>query len=143
MRREGVSEEETPTPGVLPRPAPGGWPILAHDRAVRGHLRRFAAWAMAERQPDDVARLEPEHVARFPASAEALRRPDGRAKRTGSLNALRSSLRWFFDYLERADLVERSPARVLRMVFPFPVSESAGHGARGSAGCAAWRRRQS
>jgi site-specific recombinase XerC len=79
------------------------------------HIRRFAAWLDADGLPDDVASLEPEQVAGFLASAEAQRRPDGRAKRTGSLNALRSSLRGFFDYLERAGLVERSPARVLRM----------------------------
>jgi site-specific recombinase XerD len=81
----------------------------------RRHVRRFATWLDAEHVPDDVAGLGPEHVARFLASAEALRRPDGRSRRTGSMNALRSSLRGFFDYLERAGLVERSPARVLRM----------------------------
>jgi site-specific recombinase XerC len=79
------------------------------------HVRRLAAWLSAEQLPDDVTLLAPEHVARFLASAETLRRPDGRSKRVGSLNALRSSLRGFFDYLERTGLVERSPARVLRM----------------------------
>ncbi len=78
-------------------------------------MRRFATWAEAEGQPVHIPALEPEHVARFLASAEAMQRADGRAKRTGSLNALRSSLRGFFDYLERAGLIERSPARVLRM----------------------------
>jgi site-specific recombinase XerD len=79
------------------------------------HLRRFAFWLDAEHLPDEVSALAPEHVARFLASAEAQRQPDGRSKRTGSLNALRSALRGFFAYLERAGLVERSPARVLRM----------------------------
>jgi site-specific recombinase XerC len=66
------------------------------------HVRRFASWATAECLPDDVAAIEREHVARFLASAEAQRRPDGRAKRTGSLNALRSSLRMTFTvYLPR------------------------------------------
>ena len=46
---------------------------------------------------------------------------DGRAKRTGSLDALRSSLRGFFEYAERAGLVERSPARVLRMARVGPT----------------------
>jgi len=76
---------------------------------------RFASWLEAEHLADYVAQLEPEHVARFLASAETLRRPDGRAKRTGSLNALRSSLRGFCAFLEASGLVERSPARVLRM----------------------------
>jgi site-specific recombinase XerD len=79
------------------------------------HARRFGAWLEAEHLPDDVAQLAPDHVARFLASQEAQRRPDGRSKRVGSLNALRSSLRGFFDWTERAGLVERSPARVLRM----------------------------
>jgi site-specific recombinase XerC len=81
----------------------------------RRHVHRFAAWLEAEALLDDVAALEPEHVARFLASAETLRRPDGRSKRVGSLNALRSSLRGFFAFLEASGLVERSPARVLRM----------------------------
>jgi site-specific recombinase XerC len=79
------------------------------------HLLRFGSWLDAEGLPDDVTRLEPEHVARFLASAESLRRPDGRSKRTGSLNALRSSLRGFFAFLETSGFVDRSPARVLRM----------------------------
>ena len=79
------------------------------------HVRRFGAWLEAEHLPNDVAALEPEHVARFLASAEARRRPDGRSKKTGSLNALRSSLRGFCAFLETSGLVERSPARMLRM----------------------------
>jgi site-specific recombinase XerC len=79
------------------------------------HVLRFAAWLDAQSVPDDVSELEPVHVAAFLASAEALRRPDGRSKRTGSLNALRSSLRSFCAYLETSGFVERSPARVLRM----------------------------
>jgi site-specific recombinase XerD len=81
----------------------------------RRHVRRFGAWLDAEHLPDNVASIEPERVARFLASAEALMRPEGRTKRTESLNALRSSLRGFFEYCERAGLIERSPARVLRM----------------------------
>jgi integrase len=54
-------------------------------------------------------------LARFLTSAEAQRRPDGRAKRTGSLNALRSSQRGFCAFLETSGFGERSHARVLRM----------------------------
>ena len=79
------------------------------------HVRRLGEWAESEGFPDDVAQLEPEHVAAFLASAEELRRLDGRAKRTVSLNALRSSQRGFFDYLEHAGVVERSPPRVVRI----------------------------
>jgi integrase len=78
-------------------------------------VRRFGAWLEAEGLPEDVGALEPEHVARFLASAEAVRRPDGRSRRVDSLNALRSSLCGFFDYCERVGIDERSPARVLRI----------------------------
>ena len=80
------------------------------------HVRRFGAWLEAVGVPDDVTALEPEYVAAFVASAEAQRRRDGGTRRAGSLNALRSSLRGFFGYLEPVGLIERSPARVLRMV---------------------------
>lgn len=86
------------------------------------HVRRFGAWLEAVGVPDDVTALEPEHVAEFVASAEAQRRRDGGPWRTGSLNALRSSLRGFFGYLERVGLVDRSPARVLRMARVAPTA---------------------
>jgi site-specific recombinase XerD len=79
------------------------------------HVRRLGEWLAGEGLPNDVREIEPEHVARFLAAAEADRRAEGRPRRPGSLNALRSSLRGFFEYLERAGLVDRSPARLLRM----------------------------
>lgn len=79
------------------------------------HVRRLEEWLAREGLPNDVGRIEPQHVARFLASAEAERRVEGRSRRPGSLNALRSSLRGFFAYLEEASLVDRSPARLLRM----------------------------
>ena len=86
------------------------------------HVRRFGAWLDAEHLPDDVAAIEPGQVASFIAAVEAERRRDGGPRRTGSLNALRSSLRGFFGYLERAGIVERSPARVLRMARGAPTA---------------------
>lgn len=71
-------------------------------------MQRFAAWFESEGLPDDVAQLAPEHLVRFPASAAAQRRPDGKAKRRGSLNALRSGLRALFGYLERATPAKRT-----------------------------------
>ena len=86
------------------------------------HVRRFGAWLEADRVPDKVRLLEPEYVAAFIAAAEAQRRRDGCPRRAGSLNALRSSLRGFFGYLERACIVERSPGRVLRMARGAPAA---------------------
>jgi integrase/recombinase XerD len=54
-------------------------------------------------------------VARFLAAAEADRRTESRSRRPGSLNALPSSLRGFFGYLEHAGVLKRNPARLLRM----------------------------
>jgi hypothetical protein len=96
---------------ALKAEGPSSRTVAQHAR----HARRFASWLEAEHLPDDVAALEPEHLARFLASAEALRRPDGQTKRVGSLNALRSSLRGFCAFLETSGIVERSPVRVLRM----------------------------
>jgi site-specific recombinase XerD len=93
--------------------ADGRSPHTVAQYARRG--RRFGGWLDAEHLPDAVAKLEPEHGAGFLASAEAQRCPDGRAKRTGSLNALRSSLGGFFEYTVRAGLDARSPAHALRM----------------------------
>jgi integrase/recombinase XerD len=95
--------------------------LRAPDRAphtvaqYERHLRRFGEWMAQEGLPNDVGQIEPEHVARFLAAAEAERRAVGRPRRPGSLNALRSSLRGFFAYLEQAGVIERSPARLLRM----------------------------
>lgn len=102
-------------PRPLPDSTPGRRPLVAHIALYARHVRKFASWLEGEHLTDDVAQLEPEHVARFVASAEAQRQPDGKAKRTGSLNALRSSLRGFFESTERAGIVDRSPAPVLRM----------------------------
>lgn len=85
-------------------------------RSTPVHVRRFASWLGAEGLlPDAVAAFEPEHLARFLASAVARQRADGRAKRSGSLNAERSSPRGLFDYHEWAWIVEQSPAHVLRI----------------------------
>ena len=85
------------------------------------HVRRFAEWLDVEHLPDDVAAIEPDQVASFIAAVEAERRRNGGPRRAGSLNALRSSLRGYFGYLERVGLIERGPARVLRMARVAPT----------------------
>jgi integrase/recombinase XerD len=79
------------------------------------HVRRLGEWLAGQGLPNDVAQIAPEHLARFLAAAEAERRAAGRSRRPGSLNALRSSLRGFFSYLELAGVLVRNPARLVRM----------------------------
>ncbi len=69
-------------------------------------------WA---REIDDVRAIAPEHVAAYLGSAAATHRQDGRRRSAVTVNAVRSSLRGFFEFLERAGIVARSPARVLRL----------------------------
>lgn len=79
------------------------------------HVRAFADWARSVCVTALVGEIDHEHLAAFLASPAATSRPDGSPKRAGSMNALRSSLRGFFDYLERTAAVSQSPAKVLRM----------------------------
>jgi len=78
------------------------------------HVARFGEWA-GTRGLVDVRAIEPEHVAAYLGSPSATHRQDGRRRSPVTVNALRSSLRGFFDYLQRSGIVQRSPARVLRM----------------------------
>jgi len=67
-----------------------------------------------------VSDVTDEHLASFLASGAARNRPDGKPKRPGSMNALRSSLRTFFAYLVEAGLIETNPARLIRMAICSP-----------------------
>ena len=85
-----------------------------HTRSQYGrHIRLLARWAAGAGLSGDLAGLDHEHLARFFAAPEARTRPDGRPKRAGSVNALRSSVKGFFAYLTQAGLVERDPSRIL------------------------------
>jgi len=78
------------------------------------HVAGFADWESA-RGLVDVRAIQPEHVAAYLGSPAATHRQDGRRRSAVTVNALRSSLRGFFEFLERAGVIERSPGRVLRM----------------------------
>jgi site-specific recombinase XerC len=81
----------------------------------RRHVVLLAAWASSEGLRGGVAALGPEELAAFLVSLEARTRADsGGAKRPGSVNALRASLRGFFGYLQRAGIVAEDATRLLR-----------------------------
>ena len=63
----------------------------------------------------DLGALTHEAIAEFLTSDEALLRPDGEPKAATTSNALRSSVRGFFGYLERSGQLASNPARVVRM----------------------------
>ena len=98
-------------------------------RQYARHLRLFGEWWAAEsctEEADDIARIDHEALASFLASDAALLRPDGRPKKAASMNALRTSVRCFFDYLARSGQLASNPARVVRMarvpeVIPKPL----------------------
>jgi len=77
----------------------------------RRHIHSFAAWLAPE---DDLRRVDHQTIARFLASPEARTRPDGRARKTCVVNALRGSLKNFFSYLACAGLIERDPSQLVR-----------------------------
>ena len=81
----------------------------------------------------DVATIEHTDVARFLTSAMACRTPDGRAKKPGSANALRSSVRCFCAYLHAAGLTQTNAARLVRRAIcgaPTPKALSDGDRAK-------------
>lgn len=73
------------------------------------HVAAFADWAEA-RGLVDVGAVTAEHVAAYLGSPNATLRAAGHRRSAVTMNALRSSLRGFFDYAERAAIVDRSAA---------------------------------
>ena len=81
---------------------------------VERHVRFLDRWMAEHRLPRDVRRITHEHIARFLASPEANTRLDGKPKRATSTNALRSSLRVFFEYANVAGHAPRNAAALVR-----------------------------
>ena len=78
------------------------------------HVRLFAHWWRDVGHSAAVGKITHEDVARFLSGPQARTRPDGRRKKAGSVNALRSSLRGFFSYLHRAGYIPTDPCRLVR-----------------------------
>jgi site-specific recombinase XerC len=95
---------------------------IAQARRHVGLLARF----IGERE---IADLGHEDVARFLASAMAMRTHDGRVKRPGSTNALRSTVRCFFAFAVAAGFTRVDPARLVRRArCPAPQPQGLGDG---------------
>ena len=86
-----------------------------HTRGqYRRHLGALDRWLTATGRPRELAAVDHETLAAFLVSDAARCRPDGRAKKATSTNALRTSLRAFFGYAHAAGLVASNPARLVR-----------------------------
>jgi site-specific recombinase XerC len=83
------------------------------DQIAR-HVRFLDRWLGEHRLPRDARRVTHEHLARFLASPEANSRLDGRPKKATSTNALRSSVRVFFEYTHAAGHAPRNAAALVR-----------------------------
>ncbi|MBK9387296.1 MAG: tyrosine-type recombinase/integrase [Planctomycetes bacterium] len=78
------------------------------------HLRLLGSWLAASGIPAELDAITTQVVARFLTSPMARQTADGSAKLATSTNALRTSVRVFFQYAELAGLVERSPGMLVR-----------------------------
>jgi len=85
------------------------------------HLVLLARWAAGEGLSGDVAALDHEAVARFLTSPLAITQADGRPKRAGTVNSLRTSVRGFFAYLHRAGYLAEDPSRLVRHAICGPA----------------------
>ena len=86
----------------------------------RRHLRLLASWLTQRGHVCDVGEVDDQDLARFLTSPVATIRADGEPKKAGSTNALRTSIRCFFGYLERGDLINQNPARLIRLAITSP-----------------------
>ena len=83
-------------------------------RQYERHIRRLEAWLHEKDHSREVEAIDHETLAAFLASPAARERPDGRAKKATSANALRTSLRTFFRYSHEAGYCTSNPARLIR-----------------------------
>ena len=83
-------------------------------RQYARHLRLLGSWLTANGIPPELEAITTSVVARFLVSDAARKTADGATKLATSTNALRTSIRCFFQYCELAGLVQRSPGMLVR-----------------------------
>lgn len=83
-------------------------------RQYQRHLRLLGSWLAANGIPAELGAITTGVVARFLVSDQARKTVDGAAKLATSTNALRTSVRVFFQFAELAGMVERSPGMLVR-----------------------------
>lgn len=83
-------------------------------RQYERHMRLFSNWAREDGPCSDVSEISHEDIAWFLTSPQARTRPDGGLKKATSCNALRTSLKGFFQYLHIAGFIAQDPTRLTR-----------------------------
>lgn len=83
-------------------------------RAYARHVRLLARWIATSARSDDVGEIDHETIALFLASPHALAKDDGALKKASTTNAIRSSMKAFFGYVEAAGLAPVNAARLVR-----------------------------
>jgi len=78
------------------------------------HIRLFSHWAHEDRLYEDVSLISHEDIARFLISRMAKLRPDGDMKKAATMNALRSSIKGFFQYLHQAGYINQDPTILIK-----------------------------
>jgi integrase/recombinase XerC len=78
---------------------------------ARRHVRLLGDWLGSDR---DVERIGHEDLARFLTADVARLRADGKPRKASSANALRSSLRSFFGFLNAAAYAPANPGRLIK-----------------------------
>ncbi|MBK9387351.1 MAG: tyrosine-type recombinase/integrase [Planctomycetes bacterium] len=78
------------------------------------HLRLLGSWLATNGIPAELGAITTQVVARFLVSDAARKTADGATKLATSTNALRTSVRVFFQFAELASFVARSPGMLVR-----------------------------
>ena len=81
----------------------------------RRHALLLERWMVASGYGTDLEVLCPEVLAEFLTAPTVTTRQDGRPKVAATMNALRSSMRGFCQYLRESGMLRENPARLLRM----------------------------
>jgi len=83
-------------------------------------VRLSGAWLAEQGHSGEVEEIDDGDVARFLASDTVRLTAGGGPRALGSANALRTSIRGFFAYLQNAGLIPKNPARLVRRALTAP-----------------------
>jgi len=83
-------------------------------RQYERHIRLFAHWCREVGHSRNISKVSHQTIASFLSSTQAKTRSDGGVKKASSVNALRTSLRCFFDYCHKAGHIAENPSRLVR-----------------------------